>query len=130
MKFFVHEKDVCSSRLGFVLGDHLIQRALLHFWLNSDQTIFLNNPRNADETVVSAIVMGPVEEISQHKVGLETNICYASAGVPNSNCFLGQIRTCEVTRGPHYDADAKIAVPELTRNRFYILFPAKRFHEQ
>ena len=28
----------------------------------------------------------------------------------------------------HYDADATIAVPELTRNRFYILFLAKRFH--
>jgi len=31
----------------------------------------------------------------------------------------------EVTRGTHYDADATMAVPELTRNSFYILFPAK-----
>jgi len=35
------------------------------------------------------------------------------------------MRTCKVTRGPHYDADETIAVPELTKNSFYILFPAK-----
>jgi len=33
--------------------------------------------------------------------------------------------TYNVTRGSHYDADATMAVPELTRNSFYILFPAK-----
>jgi len=33
--------------------------------------------------------------------------------------------TYMVTRGPHYDADATMAVPELTRNSFYILFPVK-----
>jgi len=38
---------------------------------------------------------------------------------------MGQMRTYEVTRGPHCDADATIAVPELTRNSFYISFPAK-----
>jgi len=59
---------------------------------------------------------------SQYTVGY-------NAGASNSNCSLGQIKTCKVTRGPHHDADATIAVPELTRNRFYILFPAKRFHE-
>jgi len=35
------------------------------------------------------------------------------------------MRTYKVTRGPHYDVDTTIPVPELTRNRFYILFPAK-----
>jgi len=35
------------------------------------------------------------------------------------------MRSYKVTRGPHYDADAIVAVPELTRNSFYILFPAK-----
>jgi len=35
------------------------------------------------------------------------------------------MKTCRVTRGPHYDAEAKMAVPELSRNSFYILFPAK-----
>jgi len=35
------------------------------------------------------------------------------------------MRTSEVTRGPHYDADETIAVPELTENSFYILFPRK-----
>ena len=46
-------------------------------------------------------------------------------GVSNSNCSVGQMRTCMVTRGPHYDADETIAVPELTKNSFYIFFPAK-----
>jgi len=57
--------------------------------------------------------------------------CFSAfkARVPNSNCSLGQIKTCEVTRGPHYDADAITVVPELTRNRFYVLVRAKRFHE-
>jgi len=32
----------------------------------------------------------------------------------------------KVTRGPHYDADATMTVPELTRNSFYILFIVKR----
>jgi len=35
------------------------------------------------------------------------------------------MRACEVTCGPHYDADATIEVPKLTRNSFYILFPAE-----
>jgi len=42
----------------------------------------------------------------------------------NSNCSVGHIRTFKVTRGPHYDADTTVGVPELTRNSFYILFPA------
>ena len=33
-------------------------------------------------------------------------------GDSNSNCSEGQMRTCTVARGPHSDADAKIAVPE------------------
>jgi len=33
--------------------------------------------------------------------------------------------TYKVTRGPHYNADTTMAVPELTRNSFYILFPVK-----
>jgi len=41
----------------------------------------------------------------------------------NSNCFEEQMRTYQVTRGPHYDADTKIAVPETYRNSFLILFP-------
>jgi len=35
------------------------------------------------------------------------------------------MRTYKVARGPHYDADATMAVPELIRNSFDILFPAK-----
>jgi len=35
------------------------------------------------------------------------------------------MRTYKVTRGPHYEADATMAVHELTRNSFYIFFPAK-----
>ena len=46
-------------------------------------------------------------------------------GVSNSNCSVGHMRAYEVTREPHYDADATMAVPKLTWNRFYILFPAE-----
>jgi len=35
------------------------------------------------------------------------------------------MRVSEVTRGPYYDADATTEVPKLTRNSFYILFPAE-----
>jgi len=35
------------------------------------------------------------------------------------------MRTYRVTGGPHHDADATMAVPEITRNSFYILFPAE-----
>jgi len=46
--------------------------------------------------------------------------------VSNSNCSEGPMRTYEVTRGPHYDADATMALClNLTRDIFYILFPAK-----
>ena len=41
----------------------------------------------------------------------------------NSNCSIGHMSTCKVIRGRHYDADATMAVPELTTNRFYIIFP-------
>jgi len=33
-----------------------------------------------------------------------------TAGVSNSNCSEGQM--IKVTRGPHYDADETVAVPE------------------
>jgi len=45
--------------------------------------------------------------------------------ISNSNCFVSHMRAYEVTHGPHYDADATIEVPKLTRNSFYILFPAE-----
>jgi len=35
------------------------------------------------------------------------------------------MRTYKVTRGPHYDAATAVAVPELTRNSFYIYFLRK-----
>jgi len=35
------------------------------------------------------------------------------------------MKTYKVTRGPQYDADATMAVPELTRNNYYILFLVK-----
>jgi len=40
-------------------------------------------------------------------------ISSSKTGVSNSNCSVGHMRTYKVTRGPHYDADATIAVPEL-----------------
>jgi len=33
-------------------------------------------------------------------------------GVSNSNFSVGQKRTYKVTRGPHYDADETMALPE------------------
>jgi len=49
-------------------------------------------------------------------------------GVSNSNCSVGHMSTYKVTRGPHYDADATMAVPELTRNSLYLIF-CERYHE-
>jgi len=63
----------------------------------------------------------------QHRVKTKLHDKQTSCrlGISNSNCSVGYMRTYKITRGPHYDADATIAVPELTRNSFYILFPAK-----
>ena len=38
--------------------------------------------------------------------------CVSTSGVSNTNCSDGQMRTYEATGGPHYDADAIMAVPE------------------
>jgi len=35
------------------------------------------------------------------------------------------MRFYKVTHGPHYDTNAAMVVPELSRNSFYILFHAK-----
>jgi len=55
----------------------------------------------------------------QYKI---TSASVSKTEVSNSDCSEGQTRTYKVTWGPHYDADASMAVPELTTN---ILFPAK-----
>jgi len=44
------------------------------------------------------------------------------AEVSNSTCSVGHVKTYEVIRGPHYDADATTAVPELSRNNSYSTF--------
>jgi len=36
----------------------------------------------------------------------------SKVGVSNSNWSVGQMRTYEVIRGPHYNADATMVVPE------------------
>jgi len=51
------------------------------------------------------------------------SIIRRKTGASNSNCSVGHMRAYEVTRGPHYNAT--IAVPKLTRNSVYILFPAE-----
>jgi len=38
---------------------------------------------------------------------------------------VGHRRAYKVIRGPHYDADATVVVPELARNIVYILFLVK-----
>jgi len=51
------------------------------------------------------------------------------AGVSNSTCSVGHIRTYKVTRGPHYNADATTAVCGLARNSFWIFISCGRDHE-
>jgi len=41
-------------------------------------------------------------------------------GVSNSTCSVGHMRMYKVNCGPHYNADATTAVPELTRKSFCI----------
>ena len=49
----------------------------------------------------------------------------SNAGISNSNFSVGQMKTCKVSRGPHYDADEIIAVPELTKTAFTSCFLRK-----
>jgi len=44
------------------------------------------------------------------------------SGVANSKCSVGHISTYEVTRGPHYDADATMAVAILPETAFTSYF--------
>jgi len=39
------------------------------------------------------------------------------------------MKTLKVTRGPHYDADTAMVVPELTRNSFENLISCEKYHE-
>jgi len=50
-------------------------------------------------------------------------------GVSNANCSVGHMKTLKVTRGPHYDADTAMVVPELTRNSFENLISCEKYHE-
>jgi len=40
------------------------------------------------------------------------NTATSRARVSNSNCSEVQMRTYKVSRGPYYDADATMAIPE------------------
>jgi len=51
------------------------------------------------------------------------------AGVSNSNCSVGHIRTYKETCGPHYNADATTTVCELTRKSFCIFISCERYHQ-
>jgi len=51
------------------------------------------------------------------------------SGVSNSNCSVGQIRTYKVTRGPHYDADATMAVPQPYKKQLLHLISCERYCE-
>jgi len=46
------------------------------------------------------------------KTGRELPNTPSTAGVSNSNCAEGQMKTYKVTRGPHYDADSTMALLE------------------
>jgi len=52
--------------------------------------------------------------------GKETSAGDSQAGVSNSNCSVGHMRTHKVTCGAHYDADATIAVPELNFTPYFL----------
>jgi len=47
--------------------------------------------------------------------------------VSNSNCSEGQMGSYKVTRGPHHDLTQQWRYLNLSKNSFYILFPAKGF---
>jgi len=49
------------------------------------------------------------------------------AGVSNSTCSEGHMRTYKVTCRPHYNADATTAVCELTRISFCIFISCRRY---
>jgi len=51
------------------------------------------------------------------------------SGVSHSNCSVGQIRTYKVTRGPHYDADAIMAVPQPYKKQLLHLTSCERYRE-
>jgi len=58
-------------------------------------------------------------------LGSSLSRAVAKAGISNSNCSVGHMKTYKVTRGPHYDADAEIAVPELLETAFTSYFLRK-----
>jgi len=51
------------------------------------------------------------------------------AGVSNSSCSEGQIRSYKVTRGPHYDADATMAVPQPYKKQLSHIISCERYCE-
>jgi len=55
------------------------------------------------------------------------SIPYMTRSQTHISPCVGHMRTYKISRGPHYDAYATIAVLEPTRNSFYTLFPAKGF---
>jgi len=54
---------------------------------------------------------------------------WSKPGVSNSICSVGHMRTYKAIRGPHYDADATTAVPELARKSYCIFISCKSYHE-
>ena len=95
-----------------------ILRPLTHtayFWWNLPEgacKCTLSDPRERWSTAIIIVCQthGLIPYFSSPFVGWPIP---SSPGVSNSNCSVGHIRTYKVTRGPHYDADATIAVHEL-----------------
>jgi len=51
------------------------------------------------------------------------------AGVSNSICSVGQMRTYKVTRGPHYDTNATMALPQPYKKQLLHLISCERYRE-
>jgi len=61
-------------------------------------------------------------------------MCYpllqrSTTGVSNSSCSEGQMWTYKETQGPHYDADATVAVPEPYEKQLLHLISCERYRE-
>jgi len=73
--------------------------------------------------------MGVSKHVCRNFVYHSLWIDHLKPGISNWNCSVGHIKTFKVTRGPHFDADATMAVPDFTRNSLANRISCERYHE-
>jgi len=56
-------------------------------------------------------------------------VCVSTSGVSNTNCSEGLIRTYKATEGPHYDADATMAVLEPYKKQLLHFISCEMYRE-